>query len=337
VIKESLAKLMNRQDLAEAEMVEATNEIMEGQATPAQIGAFLTVLRLKGETIDEITGAARVMREKSAKVTFTAPTVIDTCGTGGDGAHTFNISTTAAFIVAAAGVPVAKHGNRAMSSHCGSADVLEALGVKVDLAPKRVESCLKEAGIGFMFAPVFHAAMKHVAAPRRELGFRTVFNVLGPLTNPAGANCQLIGVFHPDLTGMLAEVLNRLGTRRAMVVHGGGGLDELALEGENKVSLLDNGKVTTYTVNAVDLGLENASSEMLRGESPEVNAALTLAILRGEETGPKQAVVLLNAAAALFVAGVVNNLKDGLQVAKELLLNGKAYEKLTALQKATMN
>jgi anthranilate phosphoribosyltransferase len=232
MVKESLGRLMNGQNLTETEMVEATTQIMEGEATPAQIGAFLTALRLKGETIDEITGAARVMREKSARVNFVAPTVIDTCGTGGDGAHTFNISTTAAFVVAAAGVPVAKHGNRAMSSHCGSADVLEALGVKVDLTPERVESCLKETGIGFMFAPAFHSAMKHVAAPRRELGFRTVFNVLGPLTNPAGANCQLIGVFHPDLTGMLAEVLNRLGTRRAMVVHGGGGLDELSLDGE---------------------------------------------------------------------------------------------------------
>ncbi|HEY8463681.1 MAG TPA: anthranilate phosphoribosyltransferase, partial [Bacillota bacterium] len=197
MLRASLEKLINRENLTEAEMMAVMNRIMEGEATPAQIGGVLTALRLKGETVDEITGAARVMRQKALKVKFTAPTVIDTCGTGGDGANTFNISTTAAFIVAAAGLPVAKHGNRAMSSQCGSADLLEALGIKVDLPPEKIETCLKETGFGFMFAPLFHQSMKHAVAPRRELGFRTIFNLLGPLTNPAAANCQLIGVYKP--------------------------------------------------------------------------------------------------------------------------------------------
>ena len=245
MIKESLAKLVRGEHLTESEMIATTNVIMEGRTSAAQIGSFLTALRLKGETVAEITGAARVMREKAVRINFKAPTVIDTCGTGGDGAQTFNISTTVAFIIAAADIPVAKHGNRAISSRCGSADVLEALGVKVDLPPEQVEVCLQETGIGFLFAPVFHQAMKHAAGPRKELGFRTVFNLLGPLTNPAAANCQLVGVFDPALTEVVAQVLQRLGVERAVVVHGGGGLDELSLDGVNKASILRNGQVET--------------------------------------------------------------------------------------------
>jgi anthranilate phosphoribosyltransferase len=333
VLKESLAKLVRKEDLSEEEMVQVTNFIMEGQASPAQIGSFLTALRLKGETVNEIVGAAKVMREKALKVKYEAPVVIDTCGTGGDGSNTFNISTTAAFIVAAAGVPVAKHGNRAMSSRCGSADLLEALGIKVDLPPERVEECLKEAGIGFLFAPAFHSAMKHVVGPRRELGFRTIFNVLGPLTNPAGANCQLLGVYDSDLTEVLAKVLQRLGVKRAMVVHGGGGLDELSLEGANRVSFLKDGAIETFTFRAEEAGLEAASNKLLRGETPRDNAQLTERILNGSEQGPPLTVVLFNAAAALMVAGVVSDFRTGIAMARQLINDGRAHEKLQQLRK----
>ncbi len=332
MLKESLAKLIRGEDLSEAEMIRSTSAIMEGEATLAQIGSFLTGLRLKGETVAEITGAARVMREKSLKIRFDAPVVIDTCGTGGDGANTFNISTTVAFIVAAAGVPVAKHGNRAMSSRCGSADLLEALGIKIDLPPQRIEQCLKEIGIGFLFAPAFHQAMKHVIGPRRELGFRTVFNLLGPLTNPAGANCQLIGIYDPGLTETVAQVLKRLGVRRAMVVHGGGGLDELSLEGENKVTFLENDEIKSFILKASDLGLEEAANRTLAGENPATNAALTESILRGTETGPRRSVVLLNAGAALKVAGVVSDLREGVALAGRLIDEGAAYARLNSLR-----
>jgi anthranilate phosphoribosyltransferase len=333
MLKDSLAKLIRKEDLSEAEMVEATNFIMGGEATAAQIGSFLTALRLKGETVTEIAGAAKVMREKALKVRYDAPVVIDTCGTGGDGSNTFNISTTAAFIVAAAGIPVAKHGNRAMSSRCGSADLLEALGVKVDLPPERVEECLKEAGIGFLFAPAFHSAMKHVVGPRRELGFRTIFNVLGPLTNPAGANCQLLGVYEASLTEIIAQVLQKLGSKRAMVVHGGGGLDELSLEGVNKVSFLKDGTIETFNFQAEDVGLEPAANALLRGENPTDNALVTESILSGTDQGPRLSVVLLNAAAALMVAGVASDFKEGVATARQLIENGLAFEKLQQLRK----
>jgi anthranilate phosphoribosyltransferase len=333
VIKASLAKLINREDLTEAEMVAAMNRIMEGEATPAQIGGFLTALRLKGETVEEITGAARVMREKALKVKCEAPIVIDTCGTGGDGSNTFNISTTAAFIVAAAGLPVAKHGNRAMSSKCGSADLLEALGIKVDLPPEKIEQCLQKAGIGFMFAPVFHQSMKHAVGPRRELGFRTIFNMLGPLTNPAGANCQLMGVYKADLTDTLTEVLRRLETKRAMVVYGAGGLDELSLQGPNRISFLKDDQVTTFTLNATDVGLPAAPNQMLTGDSAAWNAELTKNILSGKEKGPKRDVVLLNAAAALMVAGTAAGWKEGIALAAQLIDDGSAYRKLEELRR----
>jgi anthranilate phosphoribosyltransferase len=332
MIKESLAKLVRGEHLTESEMIATTNVIMEGRTSAAQIGSFLTALRLKGETVAEITGAARVMREKAVRINFKAPTVIDTCGTGGDGAQTFNISTTVAFIIAAADIPVAKHGNRAISSRCGSADVLEALGVKVDLPPEQVEVCLQETGIGFLFAPVFHQAMKHAAGPRKELGFRTVFNLLGPLTNPAAANCQLVGVFDPALTEVVAQVLQRLGVERAVVVHGGGGLDELSLDGVNKASILRNGQVETIRFQATDLGLSAAPKTALAGGGPQENARITQAILQGTEKGPRLDVVLLNAAAALLAADVVSDLKAGIAFARELVQRGKAYAKLEQLR-----
>jgi anthranilate phosphoribosyltransferase len=333
LLKPYLTKLINRENLTEAEMVGAMNRIMDGEATSAQIGGFLTALRFKGETVAEITGAARVMRDKALKVQFEAPQVIDTCGTGGDGANTFNISTTAAFIVAAAGIPVAKHGNRAMSSQCGSADLLEALEVRVDLPPEQVAACLREAGMGFIFAPAFHQSMKHAVGPRRELGFRTIFNMLGPLTNPAGANYQLLGVYQADLTEVLAQVLGHLGAKRVMVVHGGGGLDELALEGMNQASLFDRDTIQTFTFTAADLGLAPAANHLLRGGTAAENAWLTERILTGDEQGPKRDVVLLNAAAALMVAERVADLPEGIALAGQLLDNGSAYQKLVALRR----
>ncbi len=336
MLQASLAKIIQGIDLTENEMIETTAAIMEGQATPAQIGGFLTGLRLKGETVPEITGAAKVMRNKALKVNFTAPVIIDTCGTGGDSANTFNISTTVAFVVAAAGIPVAKHGNRAVSSRCGSADLLEALGVKVDLAPDQVTECLKTTGMGFLFAPVFHLAMKHAIGPRRELGFRTIFNLLGPLTNPANANCQLIGVYQPELTEVIAQVLAKLGVDRAMVVHGGGGLDELSLAGANQVSLLRDGQVNTYRFAAADYGLEAAPNETLRGEDPQRNAFITEAILKGNEQGPKLTVVLLNAGAALMVAGKAADLAEGIALARTIIQSGLAYQKLEQLRKVAV-
>lgn len=335
MIQECLAKLIRREDLSETEMVGATTMIMEGGATPAQIGSFLTALRFKGETVDEITGAARVMRDKALPVRFSAPVVLDTCGTGGDCANTFNISTTVAFIVAAAGIPVAKHGNRAVSSRCGSADLLEALGIKVDLPPEQVTACLQAAGIGFLFAPVFHLAMKYAIGPRRELGFRTIFNLLGPLTNPARANCQLIGVYQAELTETIAAVLRRLGIQRAMVVHGNG-LDELSLEGENKVSFLKDGVIDTFTFHAAELGLPIVSNRHLQGTNPVENAKLTERILNGRELGPCRSVVLLNSAAALLTANRVADLREGLRLAETLIDNGRALAKLEQLRKVAV-
>src|SRR5512137_2423922 len=253
MIREALAKVVQGIDLQETEMTETMTEIMEGKATPAQIGAFITALRMKGETIVEVTGAARVMRLKATRIDARSPIIVDTCGTGGDGRNTFNISTTAAFVVAAAGLTVAKHGNRAVSSSCGSADVLEALGVNIDAPPEVVEECVQQVGIGFLFAQKLHGAMKHAAGPRREVGIRTIFNMLGPLTNPAGATAQLIGVYDPRLTEMFAGVLKNLGTKRAFVVHGADGLDEATVTGPTRIAELKEGLVTTYDIDPVEI------------------------------------------------------------------------------------
>lgn len=331
MLKPYLAKLINQQDLTTAEAEQAMRIIMTGQATPAQIGAYLVALRMKGETVDEITGSARAMRAAAAPVSLPtngAP-LLDTAGTGGDGKHTFNISTTAAFVIAGAGQRVAKHGNRAASSQCGSADVLAALGVNLDLTPEQVGLCIETIGIGFLFAPKFHPAMKYAIGPRRELGQRTIFNLLGPLTNPAGATHQLIGVYDPALTEPLAEVLGALGGQAAMVIHGHGGLDELTTSGPNRVSHLRQGKVSSYELAPGSLGLQTAAAEDLRGGEPLENARLLRALLAGEDDSPRRDVVLLNAAAAL--AAESGDLPAGLEAARQSLDSGAALGRLDGL------
>lgn len=331
MIREAIQKVSNRHDLTEQETVATMNEIMSGEATPAQIACFITALRMKGETIDEITGAARVMREKATKIQTKHPFVVDTCGTGGDGAHTFNISTTAALVVAGAGIPVAKHGNRSVSSSSGSADVLKALGVNIEISPEQVGACIDEVGIGFLFAPALNSAMKYAIGPRREIGIRTIFNALGPLTNPAGAQAQVIGVYSADLTEPLANTLKNLGSQRAFVVHGGDGLDEITTTTTTQVSELANGDVKTYTLNPTELGIPTAQPAELVGGTPEENAEITLEVLRGEK-GAKRDIVLLNAAAAIVASGKVGDLKDGLVLAAESIDSGKALEKLEGLK-----
>src|SRR5512136_2142206 len=265
MIKEAIAKAVNREDLRETEMMEVMNEIMEGKATSAQIAAFMTGLRIKGETVDEVTGAARIMRQKATRIDARSSIIVDTCGTGGDGMKTFNISTTTAFVAAAAGLTVAKHGNRAVSSSCGSADVLEALGVNISAPPEIVEECIQQVGIGFLFAPKLHGAMKYAIGPRREIGLRTIFNMLGPLTNPASATAQLIGVYDPKLTEMFAGVLKNLGTKRAFIVHGADGLDEATVTGQTRVSELKDGLVNTYDMDPVEIFGGIADTSDLRG------------------------------------------------------------------------
>ncbi|MEQ8204421.1 MAG: anthranilate phosphoribosyltransferase, partial [Smithellaceae bacterium] len=271
MIKEAIDKVVKKMDLSEAEMMAAMEEIMEGNATPAQIGSFITALRMKGETVEEVTGAARIMRQKATHVNACATTIVDTCGTGGDKLNTFNISTTAAFVVAAAGITVAKHGNRAVSSACGSADVLEALGINVSADQEIVEECIQQIGIGFLFAPKLHGAMKYAIGPRREIGIRTIFNMLGPLTNPAGATAQLLGVYDAQLTEMFAGVLKNMGTKRAFVVHGSDGLDEVTVSGETRVAELKDGIIRTYNINPVDYFGRTYPLEDIRGGDPAVN------------------------------------------------------------------
>lgn len=331
MLKPFIAKVMNRQNLTAAEAEEAMNIIMTGQATQAQIGGYLTALRMKGETVEEITGSARAMRQQASYVPYKTEGefLLDTAGTGGDGAHTFNISTTASFIIAGAGAKVAKHGNRAASSKCGSADVLGALGVNLDLSPEQVAECIKHVGIGFLFAPKFHPAMRHAIGPRRELGQRTIFNLLGPLTNPAGATHQLIGVYDPNLTEPLANVIGELGGQAAFVVHGFGGLDELTTAGKNRISALRNGKVSTYELNPADFNLQPASTDDLRGGDPPENAVMLRALLSGLDSSPRRDVVLLNSAAALATRHGDFNL--ALQEAEKSLSSGAALAKLDLL------
>ena len=299
MIKEAIQALVSKRSLTMEEAASVMEEIMGGEVTPAQFGAFVTALRLKGETVDEITGLAKTMRAKAILVAIAEP-VVDTCGTGGDDLNTFNISTVAAFVAAGAGLKVAKHGNRAMSSQCGSADVLEALGVKIDLNAEKVQRCLQEVGMGFMFAPVFHPAMKYASAPRREIGIRTVFNIIGPLTNPAGAKAQVLGVADESLLEKLALVLQSLGCNHALVVHGDDGLDEITITGKTRVCELKCGHIQSYSISPGDFGLSQASLESLKGGSADENAALLRRILAGA-TGPQRDVVMMNAAAVLLV------------------------------------
>ncbi len=335
-IKQAIARVVTRQDLSEDEMVDVMNEIMGGSATLAQIGSFITALRMKGETVAEITGAVRVMREKVTPITTSVDVahggiLVDTCGTGGDGSGTFNVSTTSAFVVAGAGVVVAKHGNRSVSSHCGSADVLEAAGVSLNLTPEQISRCVQKVGIGFLFAPALHGAMKHAIGPRREIGIRTIFNILGPLTNPAGANVQVLGVFASELTEPLAEVLGRLGSKRALVVHGEGNLDELTVTGSTRVSDLHLGKVTTYTVTPEQLGLARASLADLKGGATAQESAAQMRAILGGEQGAKRDMILLNGGAALMAAGVAADLQVGVEMAAEIIDSGKALAKLDQL------
>ena len=330
MIKDALVKLADRTDLSEKEAEEVMTEIMDGAATASQIAAYLMGLRQKGETVDEITGSVRAMRAKAIKLRVGAKIVIDTCGTGGDGAHTFNISTTAAFVVAGSGLTVAKHGNRSVSSKSGSADVLSALGVKIDLSPDYVADCVNEIGIGFLFAPLYHGAMKHCAAPRQEMGIRTILNLLGPLSNPAGATHQVLGVYDAALTDVLGKVLLQLGSQHCFVLHGMDGLDELTLSDRTKVSEGKGGVVSSYFLEPEEFGLKRVPRKELAGGDPKANAAIARDILNGR-TGPKRDIVCLNAAPALVAGRKAKTLQDGFRLAQRTIDSGAAAEKLERL------
>ena len=308
-------------------------QIMNGGASDAQIGAYLMALRMKGETIEEIIGSARAMRAAASTVpTNVDGDLLDTCGTGGDRSGTFNISTTVAFVAAAAGIPVAKHGNRAASSKCGSADVLAELGVNLDLSPEQVGKCVDEIGIGFLFAVKLHPAMRHAIGPRRDLGIRTIFNILGPLTNPAGAQRQLMGVFAPELTDLLAKALRGLGSKSAMVVNGYGGLDELTTTGPNRISYLrEDGEIVHIDVDPTELGFHTAHITDLKGDDAPTNAAILRSVLAGDDCGAKRDVVLLNAGAAIMAAGRSASIADGIELAREAIDSGEAIAKLDKL------
>ncbi len=328
MIRDAIATLVSGRSLDRTAASGVMSEVMDGEATPAQIAAFVIALRMKGETADEVAGLAGAMLSRAIRIDAGAE--LDTCGTGGDGSRSFNISTAAAFVAAGAGVRVAKHGNRAMSSSCGSADVLEALGVRIDLEPASVGQCIREVGIGFMFAPKFHPAMKHAAGPRREIGVRTVFNVLGPLCNPAGADAQLLGVADAALVDLMADALMRLGIRRAMIVHGEDGLDELTLSGPTNVCQIRDGRKDRYVVAPEDFGLQRAGGALLCGGTADENAALLKAVLSGERGAPRD-VVILNAGAALTVSGAASGLAEGIRLAEEVIDTGRALSRLDAL------
>ncbi|APG27668.1 anthranilate phosphoribosyltransferase [Syntrophotalea acetylenivorans] len=347
MIKQAIAMLVEQHDLAESMMVDVMEQIMGGEATPAQVGAFIVALRMKGETIEEITGAARVMRAHATpvrvgkvldmdreEINSDRETILDTCGTGGSGTKSFNISTTVAFVVAACGVKVAKHGNRSISSACGSADVLECLGVKLDISVAKVESCVNTLGVGFLFAPALHGAMRHAIGPRREIGVRTIFNILGPLTNPAGADRQVLGVYREGLVEPLAQVLSRLGCKRGFVVHGLDGMDEVTLTGPTRVAEINGEAVRLYTVEPEDFTLSRCKLTDLQGGDAVVNADLVQAVLQGEQ-GPRRDVVLLNSAFALLAADRVSDIQAGIERAAEAIDSGRALSKLNDLIRMT--
>lgn len=330
--KQALQTLIEGRDFSYEEMLSVMRQVMGGELTSAQIAGLLMALRIKGETVDEIAAAAEVMRSLATKVTIKKTQhLVDTCGTGGDGIQTFNVSTACAFVAAAAGASVAKHGGRSVSSTCGSIDVLEALGVNVNLTPEQVAASVDEIGIGFMFAPNHHSAMKHAAPVRRELGVRTMFNLLGPLTNPAGAKRQVMGVFHHDLTGLLAGALQRLGSEHVMVVHGADGMDEISFTGDTYVAELKNGEVKQYTVNPSQFGLPLHQLNTIQVKNAEESKAMVLDVLSGKP-GPARDIVLLNAGAAIYVAGVVESLAAGIEKAKEVIDSGAAMDKLNQLK-----
>jgi anthranilate phosphoribosyltransferase len=344
-ITDAIKKAVDRIDLTSEEAESVLEQIMSGNSTEAQVASLLTALRMKGETVDELAGFARVMRRKAAPVNPISrasasiggtgrESLIDTCGTGGDVSGSFNVSTATAFVVAGAGVRVAKHGNRSVSSRCGSADVVEALGVKIDLAPERIAECIDEVGIGFLHAPLLHSAMKHVAPVRKQLGIRTIFNMLGPITNPAGANAQLIGVYAPELTEILARTLARLGTRRALVVHGSDGMDEITITGTSKVTELREGQVSTYTVAPEECGLARAGLRDILGGTADDNAQIIRGVLNGDP-GPRRDIVALNAAAAFVASGRTGTMLEGVRLAGESIDSGAAAKKLDQLVRFT--
>ncbi len=330
MIKEAIAKVVDGNDLTRDEAVATMNSIMDGTATPAQIGSFITAMRMKGETVDEITGFASLMREKATRVKCKVKRVVDTCGTGGDGLHTFNISTACAFVAAGAGATVAKHGNRSVSSSCGSADVLKALGVNIEADVRTVERCLDEVGIGFLFAPLLHKAMKFAIGPRRELGIRTFFNILGPMTNPAGASSQLMGIYDGDLTDVIANVLKNLGSERVFVVHGEDGEDEISITGPTKVSELRDGEIKTSETSPEDFGMSRAAIKDIVGGEPDENARILRSVLDGNKSARRDAVVL-NAAAVIAAAGLAEDIRSGVNIAINSIDSGKAKEKLEEL------
>ena len=335
MIKEAITSLVEGRSLSMEQAAQVMEEIMGGGVTPAQFGAFVTALRIKGETADEIAGLASIMRAKAVRVMATDP-VIDIVGTGGDNSNSFNISTAAAFVAAGAGIRVAKHNNRAMTSHCGSADVLEALGVRINLDANQVKDCLKRVGIGFMFAPGFHPAMKFATAPRREIGIRTVFNILGPLTNPALAESMVIGVPSEELGEKIVQVLLRLGSKHSLVVHGLNGMDELSIAAKSRVWELQEDKITNYFVSPEDFGLARAGMETVKGGTPAENAAMLRSVLEGEP-GPRRDVVLMNAAAGVVVGSRTGHpsglpaLKEGIEIAREAIDSGRALDRLQKL------
>ena len=348
MIKKAIAKVVERENLTEGEMIEVMNQIMSGECTPAQIGSFITALRMKGETVEEITGAARVMRERATPIrvgrgvldidrddiNIDRETILDVVGTGGDGTNTFNVSTTVSFVVSACGVKVAKHGNRSVSSACGSADVLEKLGINLDVTPETVENCIDQIGIGFLFAPALHSAMKHAIGPRREIGIRTIFNILGPLTNPAGADCQVMGVYRADLVEKLAGVLHKLGCRHGFVVHGSDGMDEMTLTGETLVAEVTPSGVTMSSVVPEQLGLARCRMAALKGGDAVANAVIVKAVLGGE-LGPRRDIVLMNAAYALVAAGKAATPAAGMTLAAEAIDSGRALQQVKKLAALT--
>ncbi|OGU17181.1 MAG: anthranilate phosphoribosyltransferase [Geobacteraceae bacterium GWC2_53_11] len=348
MIKKAIARVVERENLSEGDMIGVMNQIMSGECTPAQIGSFITALRMKGETVEEITGAARVMRERATPIrvgrgvvdidrddiNIDRETILDVVGTGGDGTNTFNVSTTVSFVVSACGVKVAKHGNRSVSSACGSADVLEKLGINLDVTPETVEKCIDQIGIGFLFAPALHGAMKHAIGPRREIGIRTIFNILGPLTNPAGADCQVMGVYREDLVEKLAGVLHKLGCRHGFVVHGSDGMDEITLTGETLVAEVTPEGITLSRVNPEQFGFSRCSMSELKGGDAAANAVIVTAVLSGEP-GPRRNIVLLNAAYALVAAGKTATLAEGITLAAEAIDSGRALQQVKNLASMT--
>lgn len=333
MIKETIAKLVKRADLTTAEVELVMEEIMTGQASAAQIASFLTALRIKGETIDEIVGAASIMRRHATKIRTRHPVVLDTCGTGGDEAQTFNISTIAAFVVAGAGIPVAKHGNRSVSSKCGSADLLKALGVNIEANEDIVSRCLDEVGIGFLYAPALHKAMQYAIGPRREIGIRTIFNILGPMTNPAGATRQLLGVYDEALAEPIAKALGRLGSKHALVVHGEDGLDEVTTTGYTRISEFKDGAVKTFKVLPIDFGIKTARPEDLKGGDPDHNAKIAMDIFNGKK-GPQRGIVLLNAGCAIYASDSAPDISEGINMAEKSIDSKAALDKLERLKEA---